>query len=437
MELLWNWTDALVQLLLQPFTYMAILFLMLFYRRNVVVERKLFHVRLHPWGRQTWLSLAWGLGLGLIVSVVMAFIGIALTKEAVLVIWAAAILLLLIRVRFLSFAYAIGLLGMIKFILGFFPSWQPEGIGDSLLETIRTLDITGLLILGGLLLIAEAVLARWQSSGAALPLWIEGKRGKVVGAYQLQGFWLLPLFLLVPASTTGHILPWTPLLEPGWQDGFSMVALPVMLGFSELTRSMLPAQKAAHTFKHLLITGMALLVLSICSIWWSPLAIVASVAVIVLREGLFWLSVRQEKESTSLYVHPAEGLRILAVVPGSPADELGIKAGESIYKVNGMMIRSTEQLHTALRMNSAFCKLEVRNISGESKFLQRAIFAGDHHQLGMLLAPDPNAERVVSRKSLNIWHVIAMKSNVRNERTSMSDKVVRMTAGENKKEVEL
>ena len=432
MEVLWNWTDAFVQLLLQPFTYMAILFLMLFYRRNVVVERKIFHVRLHPWGRQTWLSLGWGLAAGLIISVAMAFIGISLTREAVLLIWAAAILLLLIRVRFLSFAYAIGLLGILQFAVQFFPDWQLGGIGGTLLETIRELDVTGLLILGGLLLIAEAVLVRWQAYKSALPLWMEGKRGKVVGAYQVQGFWLLPLFLLVPASTSGHVLPWTPLLPPGWQDGFSMIALPVMLGFVEITRSMLPVQKVVATFKHLLLTAVVVLVLGICSIWWSPLAVVASAAVILMREGLFWLGNRRENESTPLYVHPSEGLRILAVIPGSPADELGIKAGETIYKVNGKLIRSAEQLHTALRMNSAFCKLEVRNLSGESKFLQRAIFAGDHHQLGMLLAPDPDTNRVVARKSLAIWHVIAMKSNLKNEQGVQASHINVLPAGEKK-----
>lgn len=44
--------------------------------------------------------------------------------------------------------------------------------------------------------------------------------------------------------------------------------------------------------------------------------------------------------------------------------------------MNGKLIHSKEQLHSALRQNSAFCKLEVQNHQGESKFLQRAIYAG-------------------------------------------------------------
>lgn len=108
-------------------------------------------------------------------------------------------------------------------------------------------------------------------------------------------------------------------------------------------------------------------------------------------------------------------MKVLAVIPGSPAESLGIRPGESIVKINGISIRTKEQMHAALRKNPAFCKLEVRNLQGESKFLQRAIYAGEHHQLGAILAPDPDAGVVLVMKPVSIFQLIAMKVQSRNK----------------------
>ncbi|GIO33344.1 MULTISPECIES: PDZ domain-containing protein [Paenibacillus] len=416
LELLWNFTDALVQLLLQPFYYISILFVMLMYRRQVLLERKLFHVRLHSWGLQTWRTFIGGLLAGISVSLVIAFLGISLSQEAVVCIWIVAIILLLFRVRYLCFAYSIGVLGVIQFVLGFFPGFSPAGLAGTAVDTVRGLDIPALLALVAVLHLAEALLVKLQGAGFANPLFMESKRGKLVGAYQMQAFWPIPLFLLIPAHTGGAVLPWTPLLGgDGWSAGFSMAALPVVIGFSEMTQSMLPQAKAGKTFKRLLAYSIVLLGLSLLAAWWKPLAIVAAVVSILAHEGLLWYSRLEEQQNSPMFVHPQQGLKVLGVIPGSPAHELGIKAGETVVKINGIGIRSKEQMHAALRKNPAFCKLEVRNLQGESKFLQRAIYAGDHHQLGVILAPDPDAGVVLVMKPVSIFQLLAMKVQARNK----------------------
>ncbi|MFU1797165.1 PDZ domain-containing protein [Paenibacillus azoreducens] len=413
LELLWHWTDALVQLLLQPFYYISVIFMMLMYRRQVLLERKLFHVRLHSWGWQTWRTLIGGLAAGICVSIAIAFLGISLSVEAVACIWIVAILLMLLRVRYLCFAYSIGLLGVIQFILGFFPELQLPGVAGTALETVNGLDIPALLALVAVLHLAEALLVKWQGAGFANPVFMESKRGKLVGGYQMQTYWPLPLFLLIPAQTGGALLPWTPLLGDGWSAGFSMAALPVVIGFSEMTQSMLPQVKANKTFKRLLVYSVVLLAFSLLSAWWKPLTIAAALVSILVHEGLLWYSRMEEQHSSPMFVHPQRGMKILAVIPGSPAESMGIKAGELIVKINGISIRTKEEMHAALRKNSAFCKLEVQNLQGESKFCQRAIYAGEHHQLGVILAPDPDAGVALVMKPLSIFQLIAMKVQAR------------------------
>ncbi|MNX29171.1 Cell division topological determinant MinJ [compost metagenome] len=408
LEWLWRLSDALVQFLAQPFYFISIILIMLQYRRQVHLERKLFHVRLHSWGRQTWITLLGGLLAGILVSLISAFLGTTLTFNGVLLIWAVSIVLLLFRVRYLCFAYSVGLLGVIQFILSWFPNFNLDGFGQEVLTTVRELNIPSLLALVALLHLAEALLVKWQGTTFAGPLFYEGKRGKVVGGYQMKSFWPVPLFLLIPAQTAGSLLPWTPFFGgDAWQSGFSLIALPVVIGFSEMTVSTLPKNKARLTSSRLLIYSIVLLGLALLAGWWSPLTVVAALAAFLLHELLVWYSRFEEQNRSPFFVHPQRGLKVLAVLPGSPAEELGIKAGEVIFKVNGTPVNTKEQLHSGLRMNSAFCKLEVLNQQGESKFLQRAIYAGDHHQLGVILAPDDDAPVALRVKPLSLLELLS------------------------------
>ncbi|KAI7262144.1 hypothetical protein KC345_g9521 [Hortaea werneckii] len=271
------------------------------------------------------------------------------------------------------------------------------------------MDIPALLALAALLHLAEALLARWQGARLATPLFLAGKRGKVVGGYQLQAFWPLPLFLLIPSGAGISELPWHPLLG----GGLGLVSLPVIIGFSEMTQGMLPARKVARTFGRLLIYSTVLLGLSLLAAWWSPLTVLAALAAILLHEGLSWYSALEERSLSPIFVHPPAGRKVLAVLPDSPAQELGILPGEILLKVNGVLLTGAAQLHEALRMNPAFCKLEVLNREGESKYLQRAIYDGDHHQLGIILVPEPDGRVIAAAKPSSIFSIIGMQTGTR------------------------
>ncbi|WP_059049949.1 PDZ domain-containing protein [Paenibacillus senegalimassiliensis] len=414
LEGLWSLAIAAAQLFLQPFYYIAIIITMLIYRRQVVLERRLFHVRLHGWGRQTWRTVLGGLLAGLAVSLVFVFLGMNLTWEGLLCLWAVTLLFMLLRVRYLCLAYAVGSLGVIQFIIHFFPDLSGTGGIYEVVRIIRELDIPALLCLVGLLHIAEGLLVRWQGASFAGPLFYEGKRGRLVGGYQMQSLWPVPLFLMIPAQTAGGVLPWTPLFGgEAWQGGFGMMALPIMMGFSEMTTGLLPKDKARVSSGRLLAYGVLVLVLALGSVWWSPLVLVASLIAWLLHEGLVWYSRHEEQQRSPLFVHPPGGLKVLAILPGSPAEELGIQPGETIIKVNGVPVPTKEELHAALRINPAFCKLEVQNLAGESKFLQRAIYAGDHHQLGAILAPDELAPAAVRLQPLSLWQLLRPKRSAR------------------------
>ncbi|WP_379135601.1 PDZ domain-containing protein [Paenibacillus sp. sgz500958] len=383
-ELLESLGNAVLNLLTQPYYYISVICIAFIYRRQVLLERKLLHGKLHNWITETWRTVWTGLAVGLLVSLAGVALGISLSGTAVSLIWAVTVILLLIRVRYLCFACSIGVLGVIQVVLSWFPESVAKGSLGEVLTALREMDIPALLVLATVLHLVEALLLRWNGARQASPLYLEGKRGKVVGGYQLQNFWPLPLFLLIPQGAGIGELPWHPLLG----GGLGLVSLPVIIGFSGMTQSMLPRRKAARTSGRLLVYSAVLLGLSMLAAWWSPLTLLASLAAVGLHEGLAWYSALEERQSSPFFVHPQHGLMVLAVLPGSPAQEMGILPGEIVLKVNGVLLTRKAQLHEALRMNPAFCKLEVQNAAGESKYLQRAIYDGDHHELGMILAPD-------------------------------------------------
>ncbi len=400
---------GIVQLLSQPFYYVAVLFILLQYRRQISLERKLFHVRLHSLLSEVARVILWGCGAGLVASIAMAFLGTKLSGLTVLWLWGLALALSFIRVRFLCFAYAAGILGLIQGVFLALPltgSW----LEHPWITAVTEMHLPSLLALVAVLHAVEAVLIRFQGTRIATPMFIEGKRGKIIGGYDLQGFWPVPLLLLMPVGDQGFSLPWTPLfgLEMGISN-WMFIGFPVLIGFGEMTISKLPSQKVRISAGLLGCYSFMLLGLAVLSHFWTPLVWLAVICSMALHEAVIWYSKWKEDSQSPLYVHDEQGLRILAVIPGSPAQELGIEAGEIIHRVNGVRIQTKEQLHEAMRMNSAFCKLEILNHEGHNKFLKRALFANEHHELGMILAPDEKALFYLEKKELRLMNVIKTK----------------------------
>lgn len=413
LQLWYRFTDALLQMITQPFYYIGIILVILQYRRQILLERKLFHTRLHSLLQETWRLLLWGLVGGAAVSLIMAFFGAAFYAEDIILLWMVSLLLLLFRVRFLCFAYSVGILGILHTVVMLFPGLQNVQSLSFFVKPIANLHYPSLLALVGVLHLIEAFLIRWQGVRSASPVFYEGKRGKIVGGYHLHGFWPIPLFLIIPLHTgdaaSVSTLPWAPFLGADlWSAGWTILALPVVIGFTEMTLSRLPGQKVRLSSGMLLIYSVIMIIFAICVEAWPVTTIGAALSCILFHEVLIWYSRWEELQRSPLYVHDERGLMILGVVPGSPADAMGIAAGEIIYKANSIKVLSKEQLHQALRINPAFCKLEIINLEGQSKFINRAIYAGEHHELGIILAPDADAQYYVGFKHAHVFSYVRL-----------------------------
>lgn len=393
--------QAVLDMLSLPYLYIAVLLVWWHASQGVKLQRKLFHVRLRGSLPLALTRLGYGAVAGIVLSIAGFAAGARLSEETLICVWAAMLVLALFRLRYICLAYAAGALGVLQAVLNGVTPDGSSAAGD-VLRAIDGIDVPGLLFLAGLLHVAEGLLVRLQGAKTAIPLFLEGKRGKPIGAYALTGAWPVPLLWLVPAAGgDGFTLPWTPLF--GDAAIWSLAAFPVLIGFGDRTETFWPEQKAKSSGNHLILYGVLLAVLAVGARYLETMTVVASVAAFGLHEALLWYSRFREAGRQPLYAQDGSGVRILAVLPSTPAAEMGLMAGETITKANGFPTRTKEDLHAALARQSAFCKLEVANREGHVKFLQRARYAGEHHQLGIVLAPDESADYVAAPRSASLW----------------------------------
>ncbi|XID96180.1 PDZ domain-containing protein [Paenibacillaceae bacterium WGS1546] len=394
---------AAIGLFVLPYFYIAVAIVWWHARHTVTLQRKLFHVRLYGTLDLVWTRIAAGVAVGLVLSLAGMGIGAKLNAETLMFLWIAMAVLALFRLRYVCLAYAAGALGLLEAAVGWTGYRAAEGVWADAQRMLDAIDVPGILFLAGLLHVAEGLLVRVQRKKLAVPLFLEGKRGKPAGAYALTGVWPIPLLWLVPAADGGGFaLPWAPLFG-GDAAAWAFLAFPVLIGFSDRTTARWPEEKASASGTLLMLYGAVVAALAAGAVYWPPLAVVAALAAFALHEAVLWIGRAKESGRDPLFSQDGGGVKVLAVLPHTPAAELGLQAGERIRKVNGAVVRDAEELHAALQLQSAFCKLEVENRDGHVKFLQRARYEGEHYQLGIIPAPDDTVEFVAAPRSASLW----------------------------------
>lgn len=400
---------------INPISYIFLLMAWLQYNRQTRFERKLYHRRLtQPW--EQWLhTVIHGLWGGVLASIICLLLGISVQSFDLWVIAGLSFLFSLFHIQYFCFAYAGGLYVIVATLAKLWPYQSPVMMINSICEHLSNVSLPSIIGLIALFYLMESILLRRNRGRGASPIPLNGKRGRLVGAYQLQKFWFLPMFMFVsvpPGTDMSLTLPtWWPMLLSGAGAGLTVGfwGFPIILGFSDLMISQLPETKAKHSAKSLFLFGMLLLVFAFASKWSIEVGIMAGILALFGHTLLIrWSSWKQWRE-TPIFVQLGKGVVILAVLPDSPAEKMGILPGDILMKVNGVDMNRSEDLYPALQLYSAFCKMEVKNVEGHIKYLQRAVYQGEHHQLGLILAPDEQTPYYVDLKSVSIVQLLHQK----------------------------
>lgn len=426
MDIWVQWIMAMItgfpSLLTNPFTYLLLLVIALQWKRQVEMERKLFSAKLNTVAEGVIQSVFYGCLGGLVLSLLFIGLGVVFSLEPFIYLWVIAVVLLLFHVRYLCFAYAGAILGLLVLLARWFPQGREVSFLSGVWHTLDGIYLPSLFVMVAFLHLTEAFLIYLVGGKRATPIFIQSKRGRLVGGYHIQHFWFVPLFLVVEGSHN----PISPLFA-GWPmfsaelvGPLSLLLLPAVLGFSEQAFSSTPKQKAKFSAKWLTVYSFILLGLTIASVYIAEWLIISAIIFSFLgHEAIIWYSRWREHKQTPIYVHPQGGLKILAVIPHSPAQKMGLQAGEVLVKVNGQAVGKRKELYQALTSNLTFCKLEVINLEGHLKFSKSSLYEYDHHQLGVILAPDEDVPYFLEEKQINLWQLLRQKVEKKDKNSSI------------------
>jgi hypothetical protein len=379
-ELLW----AVSRFFIHPLFYLFFLMTFAYGYFRIKRERKSFHIRVQDIYDELKFTYTKGLIVGCIASLLLFSIGLSLPfGTIVLLAIVTAVLGFTFRLRWLSAAYSVGITLFVTAILS---NTQAGGIDQFFVGLTKT-NYASLSILAGLMVLAEGVLIYRTAHKNTSPFIKTSTRGLPIGTHEANRTWMLPLLFLVPGGELTSSLTWWPVLTINGEP-FLLMFIPFFIGFNQRVQGSLPQESIKVTGLRVIWLGVLTLFLSVISIWFTVLAFIAAFMAIVGRE---FITIRQRinDDSAAFYFSKRDhGLMILGILPQSPAEKMNLQVGEMVMKVNGHDVKTVEEFYESLQKNRAFCKLEVVGFNGEIRFAQRALYDGEHHELGILFVQD-------------------------------------------------
>ncbi|WP_370456014.1 PDZ domain-containing protein [Planomicrobium sp. YIM 101495] len=375
----------IVRFFLNPVFYIAIAAAIVLGYVRVKRERKMFRSRI-VWGWTELVDLLRNtLLISLLLSVVMAGIGLTVPMEWLIALTAISFVMVLSGwYQMGSFVYlsaAAVALGWLFRRFGWDINVGPIAY-EGLYINWEWLLPVALLTAG--LLVAEGILIKKQGAPRSSPRLEKSARGLTAASFETKRLWLLPILLVVPGDLIASSTPYWPQLTIG-ETAFSFILFPFIIGFGNRTRKTLPLYFYPALGKSILSLGIAVLILALISFAWEPMALIAIGIAALGRFGLMIRSILRERGGLHAAAPQAQGVMILDVLPKSPAEKMGLLRGEVIRKINGLTVSNETELYEAIQVNAAHCRLEVLDHQGEVRLRQHVIFRHDHHRLGLIV----------------------------------------------------
>lgn len=376
---------ALGKFFLSPLFYWFILLGVIAGYRRIQKERYNFGFKIFDIFaefKNTWL---FSLITGLVISLITLSVGFVFSYEVVLLL-SIVIILLSIHFKFslLSASYTIGITYILLLLAPIVFEQYTEGLSHLFHESY----LVSLAILLGLFLFIEALLIRRVDRNDTFPSLACSQRGAWIGTHQLKKLAMIPFFVLIPTGSIEPFAHFWPYFSYGGET-YSLLIVPFLIGFDYSVRGTLANQAAKHLAKSISWLGFIIICLAVGSIFFPWLSIIAIVIAMIGKEYLNYKYRTTDQAKQPFFNQMEQGLKVLAVIPGTPADRLGILVGETIYRVNGQHIASVNEFYEALQHSGAYFRLEVIDDQDEVRFVQSAFYDNDHHELGLVFTEQP------------------------------------------------
>ncbi|WZY00303.1 PDZ domain-containing protein [Bacillus sp. FSL W7-1360] len=369
--------SMLATFFVHPLFYVGILCLAMIGATRVAKERASFHTRVYGKRAEFILTVLPSLLAGFAISILTISFGITMSLPLLLGLAIVPILFFCGRALQLQTpAYTMSLVLCCFVVLSFFS--VPNMFTTQLKEAAW---LPSLFLLQALLLFAQSMLIRHNGATLSSPQLSYSKRGRLIGTHQMKRLWLLPVVVFIPEG-----------LLPGFAMTFGDVSVqpilvPFLLGFQKNTHAFLPTVAARREAVPYFISAcLSLLMAMGLYMYASPwLALIGALSIGIIHASSSYYVYRKEQQQPPLFTEEEKSVRIVGILPGSPAAKMGLAIGEEIVNVNGCVVFDERTLYGALQKNPVFCKLKIRDRAGELRLVQGALYDGEHHQMGVLL----------------------------------------------------
>ena len=386
------------------------------YTRLSAMERQWTTRSSSPLAR-TMRSLGEGLVGGIAGSLLFVLLGPSIDRMGLGFLWVAALALAILDARLICFSYAGGLACICSLLFG----WPK-------------LDVASVTAMVGVLHFVEAGLIWTTGSHSAVPVLIKGPEGRPAGGFLMERFWPVPvavgLMLYYPLSAAlPEVLAmpeWWPLIKTitpapeGMQSVYALVGLTAALGYSDLTYTRLPRQKARVTAAMSGCFSLILLGLSVLSSTHGWARWLAALFSPVGHELMVHLARAVEIRGQPVFQAPAQGIMVLDVVRGSPAWQAGVRHGDVIESVNCRPISSGDDLLDAVAVSPVAIVVDVRSaLPGQPRAARTVQIRGARPGFGVYLVPREGTYPDVRSTRAGLLSLIARYLKARSIRRRM------------------
>lgn len=321
------------------------------------------HINMRAQLEETWLgflrnstrnrllsTILYGMITGLAASTIITAAGVPMDLNTILLIWPIALFLTFLNVRYLCFSYAGGFISLISLIFG----WP-------------RIQVPAVIAIIGILHLVESVLILVDGHRDALPVVMEHKRFKPVGAFVMSKLWPVPLVILaiptqiIPVSGTGIPMPdWWPAFGLQKESGLILLPLSIIMEYSGLAVTGTARQRTRITGLWLGVYSIIILGLAILSVSIPWLQYIAAVSVPLLHELILHTCQKNQLDGKPNFGAPWRGLRILEVLPEGTGSKMGLKSGDILMNVNGQPVNNEEMLMSALKSAFTYVWVDVK-----------------------------------------------------------------------------
>lgn len=304
---------------------------------------------------------------GIIISMVLVFVGVPLFyNDMLLLLVPVSILLSVFRLRFLCLTYAVGIISFFSLV---FNNQSLLGISLPMVE----IHIPSVMILVGILHLVEGVFVYLFGHQRAVPV-LSKKDDKIVMGHIIQKTWVLPLAVIIlqigmaSSGETIQMPEWWPAIKyTGYGNNFIYTLLP-LIAFSSYTTifyNETPRERTRYSGISLVLFGVLTVIIAKYAMDSVILQFLGIVLMIAIHELVYVIEKGRENKKDPIYIEPDYGIRIMDVLEGGYGEHLGLQKGDIIEKIDEIVIENITHYMKIAKEKKSEAIITIRRLNGQ------------------------------------------------------------------------